>query len=69
MTSTATFIQRLSALLDRLTVALYHPHRPPFQSYYLTGSYDLTTKVIPGHELIRVLREQQPAPRARRLSA
>lgn len=63
MPSTATLIQRLSDFLDRLSIALHRPHRPPFQGYYLSGTYDLTTKVIPGHELIRVLREQKPAPR------
>jgi hypothetical protein len=60
---TATFIQRLSAFLDRITARLYHPHPAPFVGEYLPGTYDLTTKVIPGHALIEVLRAQKVQPR------
>ena len=59
----ATFTQRLSAFLDALAVMLYHPHRPPFREYYLSETYDTQTRVIPGHALIRVLREQRAAQR------
>lgn len=61
----ATLALRLSALFDRITSLLYFPHRAPLRDVYLSGAYDLTTRVIPGHALTRVLREQRVAPRSR----